>query len=230
LSRCLFVFSINLKEDGILNRDLSDFAKRESAKDQLPAENVTLSENFPPSAKMRLLGILPLIFFLAQAVHYWRIDQLGHMLWMCNIGNLVLALGLFFEKPLLIRIAAIWMIPGLFIWLRYVVFAWGIFLTSTLAHVGGLLVAMIAVRKVGMERRTWVYAFGWYLAMQLISRFFTSPDLNVNLAHKIQDGFEQSFGSYWEFWLTLTVVTAVVLWAFGWMLWKVWPARTRATF
>jgi hypothetical protein len=56
---------------------------------------------------MRLLGLLPLLFFVAQAVHYWKISQLGHMLWMCNVGNLLLAMGLFLEKRRVIRLSAI---------------------------------------------------------------------------------------------------------------------------
>src|SRR5215204_4730489 len=137
--------------------------------------------NLSPRTKLRLLGILPLIFFLSQGAHYWRIDQLGHMLWMCNVGNLLLALGLFLEKPLVIRLAAIWMIPGLFIWILYVVLAWGVFLSSTLAHVGGLAVGLIALRQVGMDRKAWRWALGWYLVVQLLSRFLTAPALNVNM-------------------------------------------------
>src|SRR5215203_367814 len=144
--------------------------------------------NLSPRTKLRLLGLLPLIFFLAQGVHYWRINQLGHMFWMCNIGNLLLAMGLFLEEPIVIRLSAIWTIPGLFIWLMYVVLAWGVFLTSTLAHVGGLAVALIALRKYGMDRSAWRWAFGWYLIVQLLSRFFTPAVLNVNLAHAIQPG------------------------------------------
>src|ERR1051326_787405 len=90
--------------------------------------------NLSPRTKLRLLGILPLIFFLTQAVHYWKIDQLGHLMWMCNIGNLLLAIGLFLEKPVVVRLAAIWTIPGLVIWILYVVLAWGVFLSSTLAR------------------------------------------------------------------------------------------------
>ena len=173
---------------------------------------------------MRLLGLLPLLFFLAQGVHYYRIHQLGHMLWMCNIGNLVLALGLFLEKPLLVRVAAIWTIPGLLVWFLYVVLAWGVFFSSTLAHVGGLAVAAVALKAYGMDRRAWVYAFGWLLLVQLVSRFATAPDLNVNLAHAVQPGWEQTFPSYWMFWLTLTFVTAAVLWLSG-LLWRsLWPA------
>lgn len=173
---------------------------------------------------MRLLGLLPLLFFFAQAVHYWRINQLGHMLWMCNIGNLVLAIGLFLEKPLLVRVAAIWTIPGLIIWFLYVVLAWGVFFTSTLAHVGGLAVAAFALKTYRMDRNAWLYAFGWALLMQLISRFFTAPDLNVNLAHFTQPGWERTFTSYWSFWLVLTAVMFTALWFSG-LLWRmVWPA------
>ncbi|HEY0366633.1 MAG TPA: hypothetical protein VGC73_09185 [Pyrinomonadaceae bacterium] len=183
--------------------------------------------NLSPRTKLRLLGILPLIFFLAQGVHYWRRNELGHMLWMCNVGNLLLAMGLFLERPLVTRLAAIWMIPGLFIWIIYVVLPWSPFLSSTLAHVGGLAAAMIALSRVRMDRTAWRWAFGWYLMVQLASRFVTPPDLNVNLAHAVQPGWERAFGSYWTFWILLTVVTAVVLWLCGLFLWSIWPAGVR---
>jgi hypothetical protein len=147
------------------------------------------------------------------------------MLWLCNIGNLLLALGMFVDKPVLMRIAIIWTIPGLAIWLVYVVFAWGVFLSSTMAHLGGLIVGLVALGKVGMDRRSWLYAFGWYLLMQFASRFFTAADLNVNLSHAIQPGWERTFGAYWEFWLTLTALTALVLWGLGLVLWRLRPAR-----
>jgi len=172
---------------------------------------------------MRLLGVLPLLFFFAQGVHYWRINQVGHMLWMCNIGNLVLALGLFFEKPLLVRVAAIWTIPGLIIWFFYVVLAWGVFFTSTLAHVGGIAVAAIALKTYRMDRNSWRFAFGWSLLVQLISRFITAAELNVNLSHAVQPGWEQTFTSYWMFWLAITLLNVLLLWLSG-LLWRsLWP-------
>ena len=190
-------------------------------------------EHLSPRTRMRLLGLLPLLFFLAQGVHYYRINQLGHMLWMCNIGNLVLALGLFFEKPLLVRVAAIWTIPGLIIWFLYVVLAWGVFFTSTLAHVGGLAVAAIALKTYRMDRNSWRFAFGWSLLVQLISRFITAPELNVNLSHAVQPGWERTFPSYWMFWLATTLLSVVVLWLSG-LLWRsLWPtlesSRSEAT-
>lgn len=180
--------------------------------------------------RLRLLGLLPLIFFFAQGVHYWRSNELGHMLWMCNIGNLILALGLFFNNPVVVRLAAIWMLPGVLVWFVYVVLAWGMFLTSTLAHVGGLAVSMLALKWYRMDRDAWRSAFGWYLGVQLASRFVTPPALNVNLAHTIATGWERTFQTYWSFWLVLTAATAATLWLSGMILWAVWRhAATRET-
>jgi hypothetical protein len=177
-----------------------------------------------PDLRFRMLGVFPLVFFLAQAAHYWQIRQIGHMLWMCNIGDLLLAIGLFFRKPILIRIAVIWMIPGFVIWFRFVVLEWGLFFSSLLAHVGGILVGMVALKKVGVDRRSWLHAFVWWLLIQVFSRFLTNADLNVNLAHKIQPGFERVFSAYWQFWLTAALATALVLWILTWLLSRVWPS------
>ena len=165
------------------------------------------------------------MFFLAQAGHYWRIDELGHMLWMCNIGNLVLAIGLFLNCPLLIRVAVIWTVPGLAVWLIYVVMSWGVFLSSTLAHVGGIVVGLVAIRKIGMDRSAWFYALCWYLVVQLLSRLITPVELNVNVAHTIEPGWRQTFGAYWKFWVVLVLATAIVLWLIGFLLNKLWPAK-----
>jgi len=173
---------------------------------------------------MRLLGLLPLFFFVAQGVHYWRTNELGNLLWMCNVGNLLLAMGLFLEKRRVVRLAAIWMIPGLVVWFLYVVLTWGVFLTSTLAHVGGLVVAMIALRSYRMDRTAWRWALGWYLMVQLCSRLATPPALNVNLAHSVQPGWERTFDSYWTFWITLTLIGVVILWLSGLLLRSIWPA------
>lgn len=183
--------------------------------DQLPTND----------CRFRLLGFLPLIFFLAQAGHYWRINELGTMLWMCNTGNLVLALGLFFDKPVLTRIAVIWMVPGLLVWIVYVLLPWGIFLSSILAHVGGLAVGLIALRRVRMDRTAWLYALVWYFVMQLLSRLFTPVALNVNVAHTVQTGWEQTFNSYWKFWIVLALIAIAQLMLLNLAFYKLWPEK-----
>jgi len=151
------------------------------------------------------------------------------MLWMCNIGNLILAIGLFLNHALLIRIAVIWLVPGLVVWLIYVVLPWGMFFSSTVIHLGGLIVGLIAIRRVGMDRIAWAYAFLWYLGVQLLSRLATATDLNVNLSQKIDPGWQQAFNAYWKFWLVLSTGTAVILWIIGLGFHKLWPATPESS-
>lgn len=189
--------------------------------------------------QIRLLGFLPLTFFLAQAIHYWDINELGNMLWTCNIGNLVLAVGMFLEKRILVRVSVMWMVPGLIVWCIYVVPTWGMLLTdqftwrqlfavmaSSLAHLGGLTIGLVALRRIGMDKRVWLYAFGWYFVVQLLSRLVTSSSMNVNLAHRVQDGFEQSFSSYWKFWLLLTTLVGMGSWLLAFFFHRIWPSRS----
>ncbi len=163
------------------------------------------------------------------------------MLWMCNIGNLLLAIGLFLEEATLIRVAVIWMLPGLVVWVLYVVPTWGMLVTgrlslgqlfgvlaSTLAHVGGVSVGIMVLRKVGMDARAWFYAFIWYFVIQLLSRLLTPAAMNVNVSHRIQDGWEPRFSGYWRFWLLLTLLVGLGLWILGFLLKTFWPASTQS--
>ena len=202
-------------------------------------QNIKLEARQLTESQFRLLGFLPLAFFSAQAIHYWQINELGHMLWMCNIGNLLLAVGLFFEEAILIRVAVIWMVPGVAVWFVYVVPTWGMLLSgrfsyaelfgvlsSTLAHLGGFAVGIAALRKVGMDRRAWLYAFIWYFVVQLLSRLVTPAAMNVNLAQRIQPGWEQTFSSYWTFWFVLTLLVGACLWILGLLLRRLWPTSS----
>jgi len=175
--------------------------------------------------RYRLLGILPLIFFLVQTIHYWRFGGLGNLLWMCNAGNVLLGIGLLIGHREMIRAAAIWTIPGLGIWIKYVLLASGLYFSTTLAHLGGITVALIALRRVRMDRVAWLYAFGWYLLTQLAARLLAPADLNVNVAHHVQSGWETTFTSYWKFWIVMSLAVAAVLWAIGFALSLIWPAR-----
>lgn len=155
---------------------------------------------------------------------------------MCNIGNLILALGLFLEARGLIRVAAIWMVPGVAVWFLYVVPSWGMLLSgrfsytelfgvlsSTLAHLGGFTVGILILRKIGMDARAWLYAFVWYFVVQLLSRVVTPAAMNVNLSQRIQAGWEQTFSTYLKFWFVLTVLVGACLWIVGLLLKRLWP-------
>ena len=109
-------------------------------------------------------------------------------------------------------------------WLLYVVPTWGVVLASVLAHVGGLVVGLVALRRVGVERGAWLYALGWYFVVQLISRLITRVDLNINVSQRMYSGWDRTFNSYWKFWLVLSLLVVLVLWAITSLLNKLWPS------
>lgn len=179
-------------------------------------------------ARFRLLGSLPLLFFILHASYYRQAGGLSHLLWMCNIGNLLLAFGLFLARPVLIRVALIWLLPGLPIWLWFVVKPGWWILTSFFAHAGGLTVGLIAIHRVRASRWMWLQALVWYLLVQEICRLFTPRELNVNGGHLIFPEFEIAFSAYWQFWIVGTLVVAVGLWTIGFALLKLFPPAGHA--
>lgn len=175
------------------------------------------------AAKLRLLGLLPLGFFLAHGLYYWKHVGLGNMLWMCTLANLMLAAGLLIGYAWLIRLAVIWLIPGLPLWLFYLAQDGEWLVTSFFTHVGGLIVGLVVLSVVRFDRRTSMHAFLWYLFLQQISRMVTAPALNVNVAHNVYQGWETVFSAYWQYWLATTALAAIGLWVLGLVLLKLFP-------
>ena len=50
--------------------------------------------------------------------------------------------------------------------------------------------------------------------------------MNVNLSHKIQAGWEQTFSSYLRFWFVLTSLVGICLWLLALLLRMFWPTPT----
>lgn len=182
---------------------------------------MTLSDN----VRFRLLGLLPFAFWLGQAVHYWRHDGLPHMLWMCNIGNLLLAIGLFFQIKWLARLAAIWMVPGIAIWLQYVVATGNLVVSSFFAHIGGLVIGLYTLYKLGSSRQMALHAIVWYLILQEFCRLFTAPEMNINVAHSVYSDYNKAFNSYWKFWLAATALVVFGMFILQFVLLKIFPPR-----
>ena len=181
--------------------------------------------------RIRLLGIAPLMFFTAHLLFYLSdpfyasTHGVENMLWMCNVSNLLLAAGLLFGSKRVIRLAVIWLIPGLPIWLFDAFLRGGLLFTSFLTHIGGLAVGLIVMRRVRADRWSWLYAFGWYLLAQQLSRLFTSEYWNVNVAHRMYQGYESVVSRYWQFWLLTSLMVAIGLFIIGFILLKLFPPR-----
>jgi len=194
-------------------------------------ENHVMSTNeailIPPwqTSRFRLLGLLPLCFFIARAIEYVAIAKTPEqMLWSCHVSNLMLALGMFLGNPLLIRVAVFWQILGLPPWIMDAVVSGMIKPVSIFSHLGGSIVAIIAIRQVGAKRWSWVPSLIYFVVLQQITRLLTDPGpyTNVNVAHFAYGPMKDWFAVYWKYWvvntsivaLTLIILEFVFLWLF----------------
>ena len=178
--------------------------------------------------RFRLLGILPLLFFLARVFEYaYRAKTPEQILWSCHISNLLLAIGLFTASPLFIRIAVFWLILGLPPWVIDMVVSKLVTPVSIFSHLGGFVVAMVAIYFVRAKRGSWLPSLIYFAVLQQITRLVTVPGpyTNVNVAHFAYGGMKDWFAHYWTYWLANTAVAAVVLWAMDWALAKLFPPR-----
>ena len=162
-----------------------------------------------------MLGILPLAFFAAYFVMAWREGRAGESLWMCHVANTLLGCALLFDRPKLMRLALLWIILGIPLWLLDVWVIQTIEAVSVLSHFGGLGVGLYALAQLRMSDNPWLAAVLLYLAVQQVCRWVTEPALNVNLAHEVYEGSREWFSRYELYWLLTTVLVALCLWGIG---------------
>ena len=172
--------------------------------------------------KTRLLGLLPLGFFLARLVVLWQKGVLPDILWVCNLASLGLALGLLFEEPRVVRPAVLLLALGFPFWLAFVLGTNTYEVTSILNHAGSLAVGLLALATVRVAGRAWLHAFLAFFVIQQASRLLTPPDLNVNTAHNLRyTMMENSAMPYWQFWVGNTALAALALYllhlVFAWL-------------
>jgi hypothetical protein len=199
-------------------------------------ENHAMSTNeailIPPwqTLRFRLLGFLPLCFFLARAVEYIVIAKTPEqMLWSCHISNLMLAAGLFMGNPFLIRVAVLWLILGVPPWIIEMVWSWQITALRVFTHLGGFIMAIVAIRRVGAKRGSWIPSLIYFVILQQITRLLTDPGpyTNVNVAHFAFGPMKDWFTSYWTYLVANTSAVALTLFITEFILLRLYPTRAK---
>jgi len=166
----------------------------------------------------RWIGILPLAFFLAHLSTHLSQGTPQNMLWLCNFSNLVLAAGIFFRVPLLIRVSVLWLIPGIPLWIFDMMRTGYSPATTFASHIGGIAVGLYALSRIHADRNMWVYAWTYGFIMQAVCRVSTPPEINVNVAFKIYSPLSGIFHQYWQYWIFNAVVAAAGLWLLALLL------------
>ncbi len=173
----------------------------------------------------RLLGLVPLLIYLLHFWRNWGLGHPGHGLWMCHVSNLALAFGLMLPQPVLVRVAVIWSIPGIPLWIMDMMRTGEMPVITFFSHLGGPVIGLAGLAQVRADRYMWLYGTGWYLLIQQVCRMVTAPELNVNVAHTMYEGWDRLFGAYWQYWLFTTASAALTLWVVNVILMKVMPPR-----
>jgi hypothetical protein len=161
---------------------------------------------------LKLLSVLPLLFFIAIAARPARANRWGDALWMCHLSNLLLAAGLFFSNAFLVFMALPWLLFGIPLWLGDVVRTRKVVPISILTHFGGAGLGLFAASKLGPAPGTWWASWLFALAAQALCRATTPPEWNVNVSHRIYDGWKKHFKSFRAFWLFCISLAALILW------------------
>ena len=115
------------------------------------------------SRNWRLLGFLPLAFFLARLGYFIHYGGTSQILWMCHLSNLTLAIGLLFDLPLWVGVSAYWLVLAIPFWVVDVL-GFGM---------EGIDIPGHSCRRddhccagpirIDPPRRIWAYALAWHL-------------------------------------------------------------------
>ncbi|MEJ2169509.1 MAG: hypothetical protein P8X90_28730, partial [Desulfobacterales bacterium] len=102
---------------------------------------------------------------------------------------------------------------GVPLWLLNIITSRDFMLTSTLSHIGGLIIAVYGLRFAAMPRFSWAAATAGLFVLGFVSRLATPEYANVNLSFAVWQGWEKTFPSYFWYVVMLLSIAAVSFWA-----------------
>lgn len=168
-----------------------------------PASPVAASTTAAP-----MLGAIALGCYLIHgAVLTFSRSEPWHMLWVCHLSNVMIALGLALGSARANAIGVCWLMVGTPLW--FAMMAGGKLEfnpTSGLTHVVGLTVGLVGAARIGWPPGSWWRAALAVAGLNLICQLIVPADprsLHVNLAHEIWPGsLEAYFSGYWPYLVT----------------------------
>jgi len=173
--------------------------------------------------KWHVLAAVAALLYVPHVVWHIHDGSAWDLLWVCNVALPVLAVGCFLRSARPCVIAFLFLVYGTPLWLVDTVTGGAMVPTSPLIHLGGLAVGAVAIRGLGWPRRTWLLASAASAVVLALTYLASPPAPNVNLAFRVQDG--------WERWFTNHTLYVAFLWlsaaASFWLAERI--ARLRST-
>ena len=142
-----------------------------------------------------LTGLAAVTFacFVLHSAQHVMTGETSNVLWACNMASLWVAVGIALRRAWLVASGLLWLSLGTPLWIVYLIGGGEFFATSVGIHVLTPVCAVLALRQLGWPRRVWLRALGLLVLLTISTRFVTEPQLNVNLAFRVWEGWERTF-------------------------------------
>lgn len=176
--------------------------------------------------RMHWMGVASLAIFAWRLLQYISVSTPDWIMYNCHLATLAFGIALLVDWPRVIRVMSIWLFIGLPMWL---IDAWVfqvIWVASVFSHLGGFVLAWLAMKRVRATGVEWLPAWLWFLGVQMLTRLTTRPELNINIAHTPYQLFRDSYSSYWTFWWVCALVVLVMVWLVERLHLKLFPRRS----
>jgi len=145
---------------------------------------------------MRWLGALALAAYAVHVGFHLYHGRPADALWGCHVACLLIAAGALRARATPAAIGVLWLCFGNPMWLLDVATGGELLPTSVLTHIGGFIVGILVLRKLGFPRHTWWKATLAFLGLLGLTRLVTPRAANVNLVFAVASGWEHTFPSY----------------------------------
>jgi hypothetical protein len=129
----------------------------------------------------------------------------------------------------LIRVAVFWLILGVPPWIAEMIWSKMTTPVSIFSHLGGFIVAIMAIRRVGAKPGVWIPSLIYFVILQQVTRLLTDPGpyTNVNVAHFAFGPMKDWFASYWTYLAANTSAVALTLIIIEFVLLRLFPVRAK---
>src|SRR5437016_6118572 len=117
-----------------------------------------------------LPGILALSFYVAHAAAHLLAHRPADLLWACHLACVWIGAGALFSMATPAAIGVSWLALGVPLWILDLATGGEFFPTSLLTHVGGAVVGVLVVRRLGVPRGTWWRATAALFVLHLVTR------------------------------------------------------------
>ena len=142
--------------------------------------------------RVRLIGacIVGVMYLAHTWVHLTEDDPI-HMLWFCNVSLLFVLVGFALRSRSFMGIGFVWSLFGTPLWLFDLLSGGDLLWTSFVTHFGGIAISAWGLKVFGVPRGLWWKVIAAFVPLHVLSHFVTPPELNINISHRIWDGFEE---------------------------------------